>query len=104
MDYNVRIASTAEDDFVELYEYLLNDKCNSQAAEHFFNDFQQTKEVLSRVAGSLKLCDNAKLAALGYHRLNFVEMNYFMLYRIEGNDAVIDDIFHGLEDYEKKMR
>ena len=62
-----------------------------------------TKESLKRVAGSLKLCDDPKLNALGYRRINFLSLRYFMLYRIEDDTAVVDNIFHELQDYENKV-
>lgn len=31
-------------------------------------------------------------------------IRYFMMYRLEGDTAVIDNIFHELQDYEKKMK
>ena len=58
------------------------------------NDFEVTKQSLSRTAGSLKLCDNPKLKALGYRRMNFLSHRYFMLYRLEGMVAIVDNIFH----------
>jgi hypothetical protein len=39
----------------------------------------------------------------GYRRINFLSHNYFMMYRLEGNVAVVDNIFHDLQDYENKM-
>ena len=67
------------------------------------DDFEKTKESLSKVAGGLKLCDNPKLKELGYRRINFLSHRYFMLYRIEGNTVFVDSIFHELQDYENRM-
>lgn len=67
------------------------------------NDFEATKISLAAVAGSIKLCDNPRLKALGYRRINFLSHRYFMLFRIEGNQVIVDNIFHKLQDYEKKM-
>lgn len=33
----------------------------------------------------------------------FMAHRYFMLYRIEGDRAIIDAIFHELQDYENRM-
>lgn len=67
------------------------------------DDFEAAKESLSHVAGSLKICDNPKLRALGYRRINFLSHRYFMLYRIVDNIVFIDNIFHELQDYESRM-
>lgn len=64
MDYEVKVTSEAEADFDEALQYLIFVKKNPQAAEHFINDFEETKQALSRVAGSLKLCDNPELKRL----------------------------------------
>ena len=58
---------------------------------------------LEEVAGSLKLCDNTELRKLGYRRINFMYHRYFMLYRVDGDMAIVDNIFHELQDYENKM-
>lgn len=68
------------------------------------SDFEQTKQHLSHIAGSLKLCENSRLRERGYWRLEFQKHSYFLLYRIEGTLAIIDAAFHDLQDFEKKMR
>ena len=99
MDYKIVLMRDAEEDLDGFVAYLL---CE-QAAINLLNDFEATKTSLSNVAGSLKLCDNPKLRALGYRRINFLSHRYFMLYRIENNTVYVDNIFHALQDYENKM-
>ena len=77
---------------------------NEQAASNLLDDFEATKEELSIVAESIKLSDNPNLKEAGYRRINFLKHRYFMMYRLEGHTAVIDNIFHELQDYEKKMK
>lgn len=84
--------------------YLLFEKKSEQAARSLLDDFERTKQNLERVAGSLKICENPRLKELGYKRINFTSHNYFMLYRIKGNVAVVDNIFHELQDYENKIK
>ena len=103
MAYKIVITSDAEADLDAFLSYLLFVKKNEQAAVNLINDFEDTKNNLANVAGTLKYCDNPKLKALGYKRLNFLSHNYFMLFRIEGNTAIVDSIFHALQDYESKM-
>ena len=103
MDYRVIVTLDAEEDLDRYLWYLLYKKKNRQAAENLIDDFEKTKNSLSKVAGSLKYCDNPKLKEHGYRRMNFLEHRYFMLYRIEDNCVVVDNIFHELEDYENKM-
>lgn len=103
MDYKIFITNDAEEDLDRYVRYLLFEKKNEQAAGNLLDDFEATKNSLSRVAGSLKVCDNPHLKKLGYRRINFLTHRYFMLYRIEGDTVFIDNIFHELQDYENKM-
>ena len=103
MEYKVVITSDAEEDLDDILRYLLLEKKSNQAASNVLNDFEATKIILSRVAGSLKLCDNPRLRELGYRRMNFLSHKYFMLFRLEGATAVVDNIFHELQDYENKI-
>ena len=89
MDYKVLISSDAEEDLDRFIRYLLFEKKNRQAAANVLNDFEETKHILSNAAGSLKLCDNPRLNALGYRKIHFLSHRYFMLYRVEGNPAIM---------------
>ena len=103
MDYRVVITIDAEEDLDRYVRYLLFIKKNEQAARNLLDDFEITKQNLSRVAGGLKYCENPRLREQNYKRINFLSHRYFMLYRLEGNMAIVDNIFHELQDYENKM-
>lgn len=103
MDYKVVLTEDAEADLDQFVRYLLFVKKSEQAASNLLNDFETTKRSLAQVAGSLRDCGNPRLKELGYKRINFLSHRYFMLYRIEGDKAVVDNIFHELQDYEKLM-
>ena len=103
MDYKVVVTRDAEEDLERFIKYLIFEKKSLQAAENVLNDYDVTIESLRHVAGSLKLCDNPRLHQLKYRRINFLNHRYFMLYRIEDDVVIIDNIFHELQDYENKM-
>lgn len=103
MVYKVVVSEDVEADLEHFVRYLLFEKKNEQAAGNLLDDFEVTKQSLSRVAGSLKDCMNPRLKELGYKRINFMSHRYFMLYRIEGDQVIIDNIFHELQDYENKL-
>ena len=103
MEYKVVITSDAEADLDGFIRYLLFEKKSDQAASNVLNDFETTMNSLSGVAGNLKLCDNSRLRELGYRRMNFLSYDYFLLYRIERDTAIVDNIFHELQDYENKI-
>lgn len=75
MDYKIVLMRGAEEDLDGFVAYLLFEKKSEQAAINLLNDFEATKTSLSNVAGSLKLCDNPKLRALGYRRINFLSID-----------------------------
>lgn len=103
MDYRVVITKDAEEDLERFIKYLIFEKESIQAAQNVLNDYDATVESLKHVAGSLKLCDNPRLRQLEYRRINFLNHRYFMLYRIVDNVVFVDNTFHELQDYEKKM-
>lgn len=104
MEYhNIIITKDAEEDLERFVCYLIVEKKNLQAAQNLLNDYDATIESLKHVAGSLKLCDNPKLHQLGYRRINFLNHRYFLLYRIENNVVLVDNVFHDLQDYERNI-
>lgn len=103
MDYKIVVTVDAEADLENFILYLLIEKKNEQAAKNLLSDFEETKDMLSRIASSLRYCENPELKKLGYRRINFVRHRYFMIYRIEEDLVIIDNIFHELQDYEKHL-
>ena len=103
MAYKVVITEDAQADLDRFINYLIFDKNSKQAGSNVLEDFKATIDTLSFVAGSLKYCDNRKLKENGYRRINFMSHKYFMLYRIEDERVIVDNIFHELQDYENKM-
>lgn len=103
MDYRVVMTEDAETDLDNFVRYLLFVKKSEQAARNLLDDFEVTQKSLSQAAGSLKDCTNPRLKEQGYKRINFMSHRYFMLYRIEEDKAIIDNIFHELPDYENRL-
>lgn len=103
MDYRVVVTKDAEEDLDRFVKYILFEKTNTQAAQNILSDYDATIESLKHVAGSLKLCENPKLRCLEYRRINFLNHRYFMLYRIVENVVFVDNIFHELQDYERRI-
>ena len=104
MVYRVVVTADAEQDLENFILYLLLEKKNEQAAQNLLDDFEETKDILSIVASSLRYCDNPKLKELGYKRINFVRHRYFMLYRVVEDMVIVDNIFHESQDYENCLQ
>lgn len=104
MLYNVEITSKAQEDFDYIINYIITELKNPQAANNLIDDFIDTIDKLKIVAGSLKNLENVKFKAIGYKRINFQYHSYFMLYRVIDNTAIIDAVFHNLQDFESKIK
>lgn len=104
MDYEVIISEKAESQLDQFIRHILVVLCNEQAAASVLDDAEKTKERLSRVAGSLKLCDNPKLHTLGYRIIPFAHHRYLMIYRIDGHTAYVEGMYHELQDYENYIK
>lgn len=103
MDYKVVVTEDAEADLDRFVKYLLFEKRSEQAARNLLDDFENTIHSLEQVAGNLKYCENPRLQKAGYKRINFMTHRYFMLYHIDGDKAIVDNIFHQLQDYENSL-
>lgn len=104
MGFEVALTSQAQLDFRDITDYLLYELKNVQAVDSVMGDMEDTIERLSRIAGSLKLCEDPQLRDLGYRTIHFKHHKYFMLYRVEGVHVYVDGIYHDLQDYEIKLK
>ncbi|MCM1153718.1 MAG: type II toxin-antitoxin system RelE/ParE family toxin [Roseburia sp.] len=104
MDYEVILTYPAKAQLDHAVNYILCEFENEQAARSVIADAEDTRLRLSHVAGSLKLCDDPKLRALGYRTIHFKHHKYFMLYRIEGDKVYVDGVYHDSQDYENITR
>lgn len=102
--YKIIEAPRAKKDIKKYIGYLRNEKKSIQAAQALFDDYRATKRHLADIAGAIRESDNEKMKERGLKRINFMKHNYFFVFRIKGDNAEIAAMFHGLEDYENKLR
>ena len=102
--YSVKVSAEAKADLDNILGYLKYEKKNPQAVRNVYMDYVETRKALATTAGSPKNPDRPKLVERGLKRIEFRQHDYFMLFRIEGNKAIITNIFHYLEDFENKLR
>lgn len=102
--YRVIVSNGTKQQLRRSLRYLRDHAKSQQAVKAVYNDYVEVRKTLQNIGGSLRLCEDEELAALGYHRINFKSHNYFLLYRVEGGNVYVDYMFHGLEDYKNKMR
>lgn len=55
MNYDIVLTENAKEDLEAFVSYILQEKQNPQAARSILDDFDQTTDILSRTAGSLKI-------------------------------------------------
>lgn len=98
--FDVRISPRALNQLERYVDYTQYTLLNDSAARQIWQDALDTIERLSRSAGSLAVCRDARLQRLGYRSIRFSRHRYIMLYRVTGETAYIDAIYHELQDYE----
>ena len=101
--YNVIISPKALSQLNSYIDYIQYTLLNVQAALSVWKDAMETRNRLSTMAESLKLCAHPQLKNLGYHAIHFKNHRYIMLYRIDGADVFVDAIYHQLQDYENNF-
>ncbi|MDY6304755.1 MAG: type II toxin-antitoxin system RelE/ParE family toxin [Oribacterium sp.] len=104
MVFEVKMTPVAEKKLDDFLWYLIFVKKSEQAARNVYTDFLETKDALAVTAGSLGFIKESKLKKQGFKRINFKHHNYFMIFHLDENRAIVDDMFHGLQDYENRMR
>ena len=98
--YEVIVAPKALEQLERYIDYIQYTLMNVQAAEAVWRDAVETRNKLAQVAGRLRLCGHPVLCERGYRMIPFARHRYVMLYRLEGNTAFVDGIYHQLQDYE----
>jgi len=102
--YKVKVSPNAKKELKDRLAYLVKVKQNKQAANNVMQDYRETRESLSRIAGSIKEADSKKLRERSLKRINFHRHDYFLLFRIDGEVVTVTNVFHFLEDYENKLK
>ena len=91
-----------QNDLDRFVYYLLVEKLNKQAAMAVLDDYDETIEELSNIAGSLKHLEDPDLS--NYRKIRFRRHNYYLVYRIQQDIVIIDRMFHDLQDIDKAMK
>ena len=100
----VIITNRAQSQLEDYTAYILLIKENPEAANAVLEDALATRDELLKVADSLRLCDDEDLAALGYRRISFRKHDYFFLYRVIGDIAYVEAVYHELQYFEKHFK
>ncbi len=101
--YRVIVVPRAQQDLKAHLDYIKKEFKNPKAAQNVYDDFVKTKKALALTAESIQEQSSEILKQRGLKRINFRNHGYFMLFCIFDGVVRITNIFHDLEDYERKL-
>ena len=102
MTWRVITTEDVQNDLDNFVYYLLVEKMNEQAANAVLDDYDETVDELANIAGTLSPLEDQELSQ--YRKIRFRRHNYYLLYRLEGDTAIVDRMFHDLQDLDKAMK
>ncbi len=103
MAYNLRITKHAEKLLDRLVYYLLYRLKNEQAARHLLDSINDIYERLEENPLQFPRCRDNFLDQKGYHEVVVPQMNYVIVFSIDGNVVNVLGFFHRLENYSHKI-
>lgn len=103
MDYRLMITERAEQLLEQLVNYILYKFRNEQAARHLLDDIEQLYDRLEDNPYQFADCRDPFLKSKGYKEAVVKDMDYILIFRMEGNVVYVLGIFHQLENYKDKL-
>ena len=103
MAYNLIITDRADELIDERVNYLLNKFKSPQAATHLLDGISSIYDRLEDNPYQFPDSKDSYLMRRGYKEALVPEMEYRMVFRIDGDDVYIVGLFHDLEDYIPKV-
>ncbi len=100
MVYNVIITASAMKKLEAYIRYTMYVLKNKEASRSIRDDAKETRKVLSYMASINPMCEHYILKQYGYRKQFFLKHDFVMIYRIDGSNAVVEGMYHELQDYE----
>ncbi len=104
MAYNIVATDEVNKLLDNCVKYLLNKFKSEQAAVHLLDEVSEIYERLEDNPNIYRLSSNPFMRNLGYHEAKISEMDYMIIYKIDGSNVYILGIYHTLENYVNKLR
>ena len=101
--YEVRVTPEAKHLVREHLLYLLLEIQNEQAYDAVKEDYFNTLNRLTNIAGAIGDHPNKKLRERNIRMILFEKHNYLLLFRVKGSVAEVLGMFHESEQYEEKV-
>ena len=103
MAYRLIITERTEELLEQLVNYILYKFRNEQAARHLLDGIEQLYDRLEDNPYQFADCRDSFLKSKGYKEPVVNDMDYILIFRIEGNVVYVLGIFHQLENYKDKL-
>ena len=102
--WQVDVSDEVLQDLDNFVYYLFVEKMNEQAARALLDDYDETIDQLSTVAGRLRILEDPEFAAMEYRKIRLQRHNYYLIYRVVDEKAVVYRMFHDLQDLDKALK
>ena len=103
MAYNLIIADRADELIDSRVFYIINQLKNSQAAGHLLDGISEVYDRLEENPYQFPDPKDDYLKGRGYKEALISDMQYKIVFRIEGPTVYVVGLFHDLEDYPSKV-
>lgn len=103
MAYKLIITEKAEELLDNLIYHLIYRLKNTQAAAHLFDSIDRIYDRLEENPFQFPESRDMSLRSRGYRETVLTDMDYVIIFRIEGTSVYVIGIFHQLENYRKKV-
>lgn len=103
MQFNIELSELAEKQYDNILSYIANVLKNPQALENVMDDFDNTISKLEKMADVFGYCNSTRLRKMGLHKIGLENHRYLLVYRLRGNQVIVEGIYHELQDYEKLL-
>ena len=103
MPFNVVFSELAEKQYDAVLSYVANTLKNPQALKNIMDDFDETIEKLENQADTFGYCKSNRLREMNLRGIGFAIHRYLFVYRIHGNQVIVEGMYHELQDYENAI-
>ena len=103
MRFHVELSELAEKQYDHILSYVLNVLKNPQALQNIMDEFDNTIETLENQADTFGYCKSKRLKEMALHKIGFTKHRYLFVYRIQGDQVIIEGMYHELQDYENSI-
>ena len=103
MGYRLIITDRAEELLDGLVNYLLYKIKNQHAAIHLLDNIERLYDRLEENPLQFPFSMDTYLLHKGYREAILPDMNYVLIFKIEGTNVYVSGVFHQLEQYRRKL-